>query len=117
MDEGKEGHEAMLPNEEDVIYEPFPQESKEVVCIDMELLKSMCVSNCIVWGSSGAMVVPPGWRKCLPQKVKLSAMEDKFEEFDEGGVDRVLGSRSYGFQSFKCCLDSLGVGYICIEAA
>ena len=26
VDEGKEGHEARLPNEENVVYEPFPQE-------------------------------------------------------------------------------------------
>ena len=26
VDEGKEGHEAMLPDEENVVYEPFPQE-------------------------------------------------------------------------------------------
>ena len=35
VDKGKEGHEAMLPNEEDVVYEPFPQEGKKVVCIDV----------------------------------------------------------------------------------
>ena len=34
VNEGKEGHEAMLPDEEDVIYEPFPQEGKKVVCVD-----------------------------------------------------------------------------------
>ena len=26
VDEGKKGHEAMLPYEENVVYEPFPQE-------------------------------------------------------------------------------------------
>ena len=54
VDEGKEGHKAMLPDEEDVVYEPFPQEGYEVVCIDMEFFKSMHVGDCIVWGGSGA---------------------------------------------------------------
>ena len=54
VDEGKEGHEAVLPDEENVIYEPFPQENQEVVCIDMEFLKSMHMGDCIVWGGSGA---------------------------------------------------------------
>ena len=54
VDEGKKGHEAMLPYKENVVYEPFPQEGQEVVCIDMEFLKSMHMGDCIVWGSSGA---------------------------------------------------------------
>ena len=48
VDEGKEGHEAMLPDEEYVVYEPFPQEGKEVVHVDMEFLKPMHVGDCIV---------------------------------------------------------------------
>ena len=31
VDEGEEGPKAMLPDEEEVVYEPFPQEGKEVV--------------------------------------------------------------------------------------
>ena len=54
VDEGKEGHEAVLPDEENVVYEPFPQESQEVVRIDMDFLKSMHMGDCIVWGGSGA---------------------------------------------------------------
>ena len=54
VDEGKEGHKAMLSYEEDVVYEPFPQEGKEVVCIDVEFFESMHVGDCIVESGSGA---------------------------------------------------------------
>ena len=43
VDEGKEGHEAMLPNKEDVVYEPFPQEGE----------KHVHVGDCIVGSGSG----------------------------------------------------------------
>ena len=54
VDEGKEGHEAMLPNKEDVVYEPFPQEGKKVVCIYVEFFGSMHASDCIDGSGSGA---------------------------------------------------------------
>ena len=117
VDEGQEGHEAMLPDEEGVIYEPFPQEGQEAVRIGMELLKSMHVSICIVRGSSGAYGSTPQLEEMSATEGEVVAAEDKFEEFNEGGVGRVLGSRPDGFQSFKCFLDSLGVGYIGIDAA
>ena len=86
VDEGKEGHEAMLPDEEDVIYEPFPQEGKEEVRIDMELLKSMNLSNCIIRGSSGGHGSTPCLEGVSATESEVVAVEDKFEKFDKGGV-------------------------------
>ena len=63
VDEGKEGQKAMLPTKEDVVYEPFPQEGKEVVRVDMEFLKPMHVGDCIVRISSGAR----GYTTCLEE--------------------------------------------------
>ena len=108
---------AMRPNEEDVVYEPFPQEGQEVVCIDMEFLKSMHMSDCIVWGSSGAHSCTTYLEEVAAAEGEIVAPEYELKKFDEGGVGGVLGSRSDGFKGFKGGLNSFRIGYIGLEAA
>ena len=79
VDESKEAHEAMLPDEEYVIYEPFPQKGKEVVCIDVELLESIHVGNCIVGGSSGAHGSTPCLKDMFSTEVEIDAAKDKLK--------------------------------------
>ena len=69
----------MLPDEEDVIYEPFPQKGKEVVRVDVELLESMHVGDSIVGSSSGAHDSIPCLEEVFATEVQIVAAEDKFE--------------------------------------
>ena len=117
VDKGKKGHEAMLPYKENVVYEPFPQEGQEVVCIDMEFLKSMHMGDCIVWGGSGAHSCATNLEEVATAEGEIVALEYELKKFDEGGVGGVLGSRSDGFKGFQSSLNSFRIGYISVEAA
>ena len=117
VDEGKESHEAMLPDEEDVVYEPFPQEGKEVLCVDVGLFKSTHVGDGIVGSGSGAQGGITYLEEVLATEGEIVAFEHELQEFDKGGIGGMLGPRSDGFQSFEGCLYTFGIGDVSVVAA
>ena len=115
VDEGKEGRPCCQMRKMSSM-NLFHRRARSI-CVDVELLESRHVVDSIVGSGSGIHGGTTYLEEVLATEGEIVAFEHELQEFDEGGIDGMLGPRSDGFQSFESCLDTLGVGHVSVEAA